>query len=898
MSVVGRSDLVRAFAEGGEKGMAAMARLLDYEDNRRGQAAEKEETGAAPSLERVARPALDKGTSLAPIPFWYLAEIEYFEAQEERPPTPTAAQPIGAATYGHRPGEPPPHRPLASESRLMPALRRRLTSEVPSREVDIEALAERWSQGRIVGEIPFRPLAAWSPSIVVLVDRSRRLIPFWKDQDRLVRRLRRRLGETAIREIRYFENCGFPWRAGRHRYRWPLIESGVPVLLLGDLGFLGRSSDRAMWRSVGEWLQRTGQPRVALLTCPANRWDPRGVRCWDAVEWERPLGAPRLGDGPGETLRRSRAERLLALPAFASRIEPGLLRAMRRLLPADEADAGTEADAWSHPELAGDFSPAGDLRAKLRRRLQARFAAETEIVKRGAVAALRSFRAALPEEIWLDEVLGLDAAGDLPDGILKPEEIEAARAMWRRVARTVGEESASAGATLPIKGFVRRSLGDRQPRELLSDPRLQPILWRAWEASHDGEPPLWAGVGPEVLGGERGPVRRFEAWQIGGELRLVLGSEHPGAGSPIVLFESSLKEIALHGEDERFATAYPLAKTTVIPLPESSSLVLRTDRSHAVLRRVARPQWASSMGRDRFGLWASFEVDGIVQRMRYIPPGRFFMGSPEDEPGRWGDEGPRHLETISEGFWLAETPCTQALWETVTGENPSEYPSADRPVEQVSWEDCRKFFETLEERVPGLAARFPSEAEWEYACRAGTETATYAGPIEILGAHNAPILDDIAWYGGNSGKDFDLAKGYDSSGWDEKQYEHTMAGTRPVAQRDPNTWGLYDMLGNVYEWCEDLWRPNYDAKPQGPPRVHRGGSWNADARSGRAACRFHGVPGFRWYSLGFRLARGQSAPGVEPQVAAVLPGAKRTRGGVRGGTTRRRRGSRPEAVRK
>ena len=172
--------------------------------------------------------------------------------------------------------------------------------------------------------------------------------------------------------------------------------------------------------------------------------------------------------------------------------------------------------------------------------------------------------------------------------------------------------------------------------------------------------------------------------------------------------------------------------------------------------------------------------------------------------------------------------------------------------------------ETLNDRVPRLEVRLPTEAEWEYACRAGSETSTYAGELEILGANNAPLLDEIAWYGGNSGVDFELENGWDSSGWSEKQYPHERAGTHPVGRKKPSAWGLCDMLGNVWEWCSDRHgpdRPEAVENPQGSRkgsfRVFRGGSWSGYARGVRAAYRLWYRPGGRFDGLGFRLARGQ-----------------------------------------
>ncbi|MBF0137588.1 MAG: formylglycine-generating enzyme family protein, partial [Magnetococcales bacterium] len=249
------------------------------------------------------------------------------------------------------------------------------------------------------------------------------------------------------------------------------------------------------------------------------------------------------------------------------------------------------------------------------------------------------------------------------------------------------------------------------------------------------------------------------------------------------------------------------------------------------------------MGRDAFGLWARISMarkneKPVLQRLRWIPPGRFMMGSPESEPGRWDDEGPQHEVTIEKGYWLFDTPCTQALWQAVMDVNPSRFKSPNRPVEKVSFDDVQEFLQRINEARPGLDLVLPSEAQWEYACRAGTTTALYTGKIQILGERNAPALDPIAWYGGNSGVEFDLDKGEDSTGWKEKQYPHKLAGTCPVGMKKPNPWGLYDMLGNVWEWCPDAWHGNYKDAPadgrvwEGPSveRLIRGGSWSGLAR--------------------------------------------------------------------
>ena len=257
-------------------------------------------------------------------------------------------------------------------------------------------------------------------------------------------------------------------------------------------------------------------------------------------------------------------------------------------------------------------------------------------------------------------------------------------------------------------------------------------------------------------------------------------------------------------------------------------------------------RWASEGGTDKFGRWASFEVEGVSHRLRWVKPGTFLMGSPESELGRDRYDGPQHEVTLTEGFWLGETPCTQDLWEAAMGENPSRFKGPRRPVENVSWYDCQGFFEKLNERIVELEGRLPTEAQWEYACRAGTVTATWVGDLEDA-FENSKVLEEIGWYEGNAGEE-----------------------TLEVGRKAPNPWGFQDLLGNVEEWCRD-WGHRYQAEsrvdPTGPEdgsdRVIRGGSWNTHARYVRAAFRYWYDPGYRVSFLGFRLSRGRASGQAE-----------------------------------
>ncbi len=233
-------------------------------------------------------------------------------------------------------------------------------------------------------------------------------------------------------------------------------------------------------------------------------------------------------------------------------------------------------------------------------------------------------------------------------------------------------------------------------------------------------------------------------------------------------------------------------------------------------------------------------TNSIGMEFILIPPGNFTMGSSTDEPGRYSGER-QHRVNLTKAFYLQTTEVTQGQWKALMGNNPSSYRGCgdNCPVEQVSWEDAQQFIQKLNRKELTDKYRFPTEAEWEYACRAGSVAAFSSGAITELECGRDPNLDVAGWYCYNSGNKI-----------------------HPVALKKPNNWGFYDMHGNVQEWCQDYFAPYpYDEvkDPKGPPagtyKTMRGGIWYSPARDCRSASRFGSAPHYRFLHIGFRLCR-------------------------------------------
>ena len=887
-----------------------VARLIGFEVKRRKPVSI--EVPAGPLVVTAHEPKVDptpRRAKTAPIPFWRVREIVHVSGTGSDD-LDTARELQGSDIRA--PGTPRPSTPpLLPTTRLLRAVDRMMAMQRPTTRLDIRELVARAARREPILELPFERRVGMPNRVLLIVDRARHLIPSHEDQDQLGLCLYKILGSEGLR---VWPMDGAP-RADEFDQLCERLGGDwarVPVLVASDVGAYTTATDRAAWRRFVLSLERRQRAPVRLLLpCPADRW-PEFARSrgqlWDA--------APALR---GRARARPQAAlQLLRWCSFLLYVEPGLLRTLRRALPPGLADVGTEFDAWAR--VHDQHRHGGTLAPGLRRDLQEQLTRHgMRSADRAAIRHLARVHAAWrgdasplitnEESLTLYKLLGQEAAGEVlgdPNALTE----------WlRSLLRAVRDRSRHSER---LTAWLHRLVERRPPGPTSPHDALVRRLQRA------------------VVGGARGGISpSWRVVQTAEGLRVVDEDATDGIlaeGVPVATVQGHW--LSMHAGGRRLERAHPVdpqIRQVTIETTEQQLVLDRLDELPGVDRLLRRrtddprggselvcewgarrhafvwtPQqhntrvqaggwvpvsseqlrqdltWADSFGVDEVGLWAEVRVGSTPFRLRWVPGGVFVVGSPESEVGRYDRESQHEVELG--GYWLGEDAVTQDVWESVMGENPSYFVSARRPVEQVSFEDCARFLETLNAQRPGLGARLPTEAEWEFGCRAGDERATYAGDLDLLGANNAPVLDGIAWYGGNSGVDFELSNGWDSRHWKEKQYPHERAGTHEVGQKRANGFGLHDMLGNVLEWCGD-WYGAYPSgrvvDPRGPEggsgRVVRGGSWLSYARDVRAAYRSRYDPDNRIYYLGFRLARGPEVSSKERSSGGVGVGRRGTR---------------------
>lgn len=688
--------------------------------------------------------------------------------------------------------------PLATAAEFVTRLRQVADLTRPGNRIDVNLVVYELSRGRQLVEFPRLNRRGWGQDLHVVIDFARRLIPYRQDQ-MLIRQAMKRLlpkGAGSICVLRDGDETPIIEWPDQQRGHELQLRPGTTWLVLSDLGAIQGSSSSAAedrWTRIGRRLKRKECAALALVPCRPDAVPDRLAQLWTLIPWEV---ESRRRPKPAHTTTVEACERILALLSAAVRIEPRLLRAVRKLLVEGRRDPGLESMVWQRCE--GTTHSAGaalsqkqtvDFReALLQDELGQQAWALIDAAHRGeytGIACLEAVR------------LGKDIAklGD-----------SARLAQARRWLHSLGTGETKYGGDFFVKAASQLT-----PEAWQAAPELH-ALWKQFFPDADAAP----GYDPALVDGKDAPLQVIQVSQVNGLFEYRRRGEVPERSSPLATIRLKNPEIVIDTFDD---------------WPDEGP-------GDAFWPDGVAPEWADRWGSDEFGPWVEFVVGAARQRMRWIPPGEFLMGSPTSSEQEHYAETPQQPVTISQGFWLFDTLCTQELWEAVMGENPSRFKTAQRPVEMVSWEDCQKFKLRLGDRCKGLTFTLPTEAEWEYACRAGTRTATYGGDQS---------LDEIAWYNGNSGVE-----------------------THSVGQLRPNGFGLHDMLGNVWEWCwdhtgysyteEKINDPLHETGSSSADRVVRGGSWDESAQYVRAAFRGGDHPGSRDCDLGFRCSSSGSEP--------------------------------------
>ncbi len=933
---INRADLLRALLRAGEESLCVTAEMTGFISPVR-----RKVTLKIPSMPAAA--AL-KTTRVKPRPKPQLGKQANFYRLIERRASGLLPEPGGQALSKPRwyqttpslnpdeikplPVQPPAKEPLVAWAKIWPVLRSQLSEVRRARQPDIPKIVKILAEGNLLHSIPRKPRQRWVATVQLLVDRPERTALFNLDFNRLLEQLKQLRGETGLEIQTIAHHPGGRVRVmvnGKPQMRdWHVPEAGTTVFILSDLGVLDESGlALRAWLHVGRQLRLAGCRPVAFAPLPTRYLTAALITLFECISWDRGSSlrpvtyVPPRDEAESTPMQQDAvagAKHLLAWLSPAVRVEPALLRAVRHHLSVQAADAGTEAAAWHHDDVAR--SPIGfhfqPMALEAYRRRFSRLAQEhPQLAQTIAATILAYHRHLFPTQRYEELLILAQLLGNQLEGSDR-REVQAARYHMRQLLKASLEQKEGIPS---LPAFLRHHYFDRQHKAMLSDYDFLQAILGLRLSEQGGESEIPAGCDEQTVlaffDRQATPARDYvlfqqgmQALQVGTRQRFDAGQDGFTEGSPLVEFRvvtPYLLNQSPGADGTARSVLLPLddTQTQRLPLAEQArqhlhiageeltierfakpAWVVSIGRSHGALTAATQsaagrhtwywhspvwqsergmlpgywhylapdasahtPDWATASGRDGHGLYADADIAGMPQRFRWIEPASFQMGSPAGEGGRSDDET-QHEVILTQGYWLADTACTQTLWQAVTGKNPSEYKEGNNPVENVNWKDIDQFLQRLNQRYPELRLRLPSEAEWENACRSGT-----TGAFNLDGALS---LDKVNYRGT----------------WDdyEKWGEGALQQTAAVKSYPPNRWGLYEMHGNVWEWCQD-WYDDYPVGPvvdpqgaqSGTGRVLRGGSWIAFGRYCRSADRYHGDPAIRGIiggSGGFRLARG------------------------------------------
>lgn len=854
---ISRADLLRVLARAPGLPAAALARLLGWEGKEHAEPDAAQSTAtAAPSVAGAAVAPVRYLARPAPV-YWHLVGCEPLpgEPAPDRPEDPARV----ATDSAQEPGPPPDPRiaPLLAPGQWQNLWDRLPPSPRRGRAVDLPACLRRLTRAEPLRDLPRRPRGGFNRAVTLILDRPAALRPVWDDL-RLARRSLAALLGDDLQTFLLPAGPDGPWleAPGAADPLQPeaidpgpdAIPAAAPVVLIGAFGALDSAEIAPDWQRLLARLGAAGHPLLLVPVCPLRQTalpaaplDP-AIDSADSDSADRALG----------TLLAALSQTWLPTPAR--------LRALRRAIPG--ASLHTELRVYNAPDIARDAFHLWLAPDQLPFRLD-RFAALPQTDSAPLRRAIDTWRRGLDTGAQAIERLQASLLDPGPPG-LYPGLAEQAAAVAAGLNGPSTMERAQLAAMLPVLARLDAARGPSWRPVLRDADRLARAIGLgaiadADSAGRDAPTHTLVQRGADLLvrPGDGGILAIGPSAYSPETGLLVDGAPLAGQGGLTVIDRGHRWRLATLTRPRWAERCWSDGRDLFAA--HADNAILRwlpaaPDRREGAWQPEHNPwTWAAEIGADGFGLWARLDVRGVPYRLRWISPGRFLMGSPEDEPERSDDET-EHEVMLTRGFWLGETAVPQAVWRAVMGENPSRFKGDELPVEQVNWDDCRRFVAKLAGMAPGLGPQLPTEAQWEYACRAGTRTAFSFGNALDTGLAN-----------------YDGEYRYDK-GAEGKYRQRTL----PVRSFESNDWGLCQMHGNVYECCQD-WYGAYPAGPVSDPmgptegsyRVLRGSSWDGYGRDLRSACRGRGSPGARYAFFGLRLAGGLDPQASRPGQAGA-----------------------------
>ena len=783
-----------------------------------------------------------------------------------------------------------PPKPLATLTQLAPLLINSLGRRMAGRSLDYRKTIRTISRGKPIKKLAYYSHAKWPLQLTVIVDKHQEHYPYWHDYDEIIKQLKTQLGKAQVQVISVDERT-------LHAFASQKYTISSSVLLLTDFNNPLYSHRYWAWQALVQTISQQAKQILTLSTAPQAIDEKSLFKVLTINSLQPSNGFSRHSKKQPFKNRVSDAqiEQALTLISPLALVDNGLLRKLRQYFY--WGNAALEGMIWKDKRIVQGVMGIRIQPSEYEHYHKQFSALEPQIKKQFWK---------IVNQHQTNAYQGLTVLNGISEAALTPQSQANKEPIIEQLKTLLAYSyQAQPKASREKINQQLKTLAYFVPKQAwesgeFSTPLHHSIAVAFQEDIKQGKWPdsLPAGCKQQQIpllnpSSEPTPLQTYQLIMQGLTGQAVLKAETEQQSIDYLQLTASDKRPAVWQYADR--EEHPLKQGDPLQLAEHQRITLSTAEKKWEIEAITCPDFAQNIGqdhqglfvetqlnktgkryywlseqegpnkpelagvwvheamdlskidRDQYGVYKEIMIKNITQRFRYIPPGQFLMGSPESEVDRelWDAKETLHQVTLTNGFWLADTTVTQALYQAVMGENPSHFSGeGNLPVEKVSWEDAQQFISQLNQLIPELTAQLPSEAQWEYACRAGTDT------VFSWGENITP--EQVNYEGSRPYRD--AKKGLNR----EK--------TIRVKSLPANPWGLHEMHGNVWEWCRDAYKENLGQKAVVDPeesssvasvdRVVRGGSWLNSGRRVRSAFRNWRRPDFRSHYLGFRLSLG------------------------------------------